>query len=114
VFDFTGTDPESDGTERPVSGGVRITAHNGHAGMHESDIGTDDVNNSLIGIVQIVEFNVELPTVFLQGFDLRFGDRIGYWQIAVDGRNTMIVDGKGFIWSPNGAFRLPKSFKCLR
>ena len=48
IFHFAGSDTEGQGTERTMSGGMRITAHHGHARLRGTVFWPDDVNNALL------------------------------------------------------------------
>src|SRR5262249_31249555 len=46
-FHFAGANAEGERAEGPVSSRVAVAAHHGHAGLRESEFGTDDVYDAL-------------------------------------------------------------------
>ena len=55
---FGGADAEGDGAESAVRGGMAIAADDGHARLGDAELGSDDVNDALIGMAEAVELDV--------------------------------------------------------
>src|SRR5947199_272989 len=57
VFDFACPYPKSQSAKRPVGAGVGVAADDRHAGFGEAEFGADDVNDALIGGLDVVELD---------------------------------------------------------
>ena len=75
VLDFRGADADGERAERPVRRGVAVAADDRHAGLGQSLLGADDVDDALARVVHREQANAELGAVLLEGLDLeaRFG-----------------------------------------
>ena len=59
--------PNAIAAERPVGGGVRVTADHGHARLGQSELRADDVHDALVEITQAVDPDTELRRVACAG-----------------------------------------------
>src|SRR3954453_3360241 len=50
---------------------MRIAAHDRHPGLRQAELGTDDMDDSLVRRAEAVERDAEVPTVRLELLDLR-------------------------------------------
>src|ERR1019366_5062620 len=114
VLDFAGADAEGECAECSVRGGVRVAADDGHARLGDAQLGTDDVHDSLVARVYIVEFNSEFGAVLAQGFDLRGRDLVDDVEPAFEGCGNVVVHGcDAAIGAAHLAVGEPEAFKCL-
>ena len=77
VLDLAGADAEGERAERAVGRGVAVAADDGHPGLREPLLGSDDVDDALAGVAHPVEPDAELATVLLEHLDLAAGHRVG-------------------------------------
>ena len=77
VFDLAGADAEGQGAECAMGAGVTVAADDGHAGLGEAQLGSDDVDDALVLVVEVEELHAELRAVLTQGVDLGAGDGVG-------------------------------------
>ena len=84
---------ECDRSEGTVRRGVTVAASDGHAGLGESELGTDDVHDSLAPIVEAEERNAELATVRFDGDHHLLGEVIRERTRLVVSRHD-VVDGR--------------------
>jgi hypothetical protein len=78
-----------------VSAGVAVSADDGFAGLSESELGSDYVDDALVGRVYVEQLDAEFFAIFLQRFDLAGGDWIGDWSSAWLGGDIVIHRGDG-------------------
>ena len=93
VLDFGGADAEGERAEGSVGTGVRVAADDGHAGLGEAELGADDVDDSLLGGLDVVELDAELGAVAAEGFDLAGADGIKDMEAILDAEEV------GTLWS---------------
>ena len=115
VLDLAGADAEGEGSEGPVGGGVGVSADDGHAGLGEAELGADDVDDALVGGLDIVEFDTEVVTIAAEGVDLFGGDLVGDEQAVLDaGCGDVVVDGgDGAIGAADFAIGEAEAFEGL-
>ena len=77
VFDFRRADAEGQRSEGSVRGGVAVAADDGQAGLGRAELRTDDVDDALVGRVDVVEREAEVLAVAAQRFHLPRRDGIG-------------------------------------
>ncbi len=70
MFHFAGADTEGECAECAVGCSVAVAADDGFAWSGQTEFGTDDMNDALLGTVKSIQSDVEFSTVFFQGFDL--------------------------------------------
>ncbi len=114
VFDFAGANSERERAERAVRRGMAVAADDRHARLRVALFRTDDVDNALANIVNVVQRDAELFAIGAERVDLLLRDRIQNRQAAIGGRNV-VVDGRERPLRPaNFAAREAQSLKRLR
>ncbi len=98
-LDLGGPDAERERPECSVGRGVRIAAHDRHAGLGETQLGTDDVDDPLGRRSEPVKRDPELPAVVGELLDLRRGHRVQDRQVAWMGRDRVVGRRNGPIRS---------------
>ena len=93
VLDLRRADPERDGAERPVGGGVAVAADDGHARQGQPELRADDVDDAHQRAERPFQPQPELCAVAVEGVQLLLRDRILDRQRAV-GRGDVVV-GRG-------------------
>jgi hypothetical protein len=63
VLHLGGPDPEGEGSEGAVGRGVAVAADHGHARQGQSQLGTDDVHDALVGVAHRIAGDAELGAV---------------------------------------------------
>ncbi len=69
---------------------MTIAANNRHTGLCVAQLGADDVNDTLIDIVQIVQANAKLFAILTESIDLLTSDGVSDRQIAIVGGDVMV------------------------
>ena len=113
MFDFAGADAKGQRPERAVRGRVAVAADDRHAGLGQSQLGSDHVYDSLLAVPQVVQFDAEFLAVFAQRVDLLLRNHIQNWQRAVGRGDVMIGRGDGQFWSPHLASRESQTLEGL-
>src|SRR6056297_2994716 len=90
MFDLAGANAKCEGPESSVGRGMTIAADNCHPRLSITEFGADDVHDTLVDIVEIVQPNTELVAILSQLVDLLFGNRIADRQRTVGRRHIMI------------------------
>jgi len=93
MLDFRSTDTERQSAERAMGGRMRITADDGHSRLGQSHLRPDDVNDTLLGRVDIVKSHSEFRAVLGERFHLLARDIIDNRQAAV-GCRDIVVHGR--------------------
>jgi hypothetical protein len=114
VFHLAGPDAEGQGAERPVGGGVAVATDDGHAGLGEPLLGTDDVDDSLVGVPHRVAGDAELGAVGVEHGELLGRDRVGYRLVDVHGRHVVVGGGNGQIRAVDAPPGQPQAIEGLR
>ena len=109
MFHFTGADAKCERAECAVRGGVAVAADHGHAGLSQTEFGSDDMDNSLACAMYAQTADAEIRAIGFELCDLPGGDLIHYGQRAIAGRNAVIHRGDGEIAPPHfeAAFAQP-------
>ena len=92
MLHFAGADAEGQRAECTVRGGVAVAADHGHAGLGETELGTDDVDDALAVATAAVAADPEIAAI---GFQLRYlagGDFVHDRQRRI-GRGRRVVGG---------------------
>ena len=90
VAHLTGANPECDCTECSVGCGVGVPAGDGHTGLGDALLGSNDVHDALLAGAAIEESDTVVSTVFAQFLDHRVRERIGEWLRDFIGRNDVV------------------------
>ncbi len=114
VLDLAGADAEGERAERAVGGGMAVAAHDGHAGLGEAQLGSDDVHDTLFGRAEVEQAHAELAAVAAHHFNLRrrigVGDRLG----TVGGRHVVILGAEGAVERAHLAPAVAQGLEGLR
>ena len=113
-LDFARTDPVSKRAERAVRGGMTVAADDGRAGLAQSQLRTDYVNDSLFRAVQIKQRYPEFGAIRGQGADLIGGHLVETGKRPARGRNRMIHGCKCLIGAADFQTALPEAGEGLR
>ena len=89
-LDLARADPERERPERAVGRGVRVAAHDRHAGLRQAELGADDVDDALAVRAEPVERDPELLAVALELRDLERGLLVEDRQRAVVRRGAVV------------------------
>ena len=113
VFDFAGSDSEGQSAKGAVGCCMGITADDGHSRLGVPEFWTDDMDDSLVGIVEVIESDSELFAVVPQRIDLLSRDHIGDGQGSIGGWDIVVGGGDGPLGAAHLASGEPKTFKSL-
>ena len=116
VLDFAGADAEGESSEGAVGGGVGVAADDGHAGLGEAELGADDVDDALVGVLDVEELDAEVAAVAAEGLDLFRGDLVGDVEAVIDagGRHVVVDRGDGAIGPTDLAIGEAEALEGLR
>src|SRR4029079_9158004 len=92
MFDLARADAERKRTKRAMRARVTIATNDRHTGPRQSELWPNDVNDALLGRVDVVELNAKLVAVSTQCLDLIGGRRVSDGQTAIGGGNV-VIDG---------------------
>src|ERR1051325_352615 len=92
VLNFARADAKRERAKRTVSARVTIAANDRHAGLREAELWSNDVNNALLGRVDVEKRNAKLGAVATQGFDLLRRGRVRDRKTAI-GCGNIVIDG---------------------
>ncbi len=93
MLDLGSTDADGHRAERAVGGGVRITAHDGHARLRESQHRGERVHDALVGIAERAQTHAEILAVLLQRAQLQRGRGVRVRTVDVDRRRVVVFRG---------------------
>src|SRR4051794_22105845 len=105
MLHFTGAYAEGQCTKGAVGRGVAVPADDGHTGQRQSLLGTNDVDDPLLGISQRVESHSKGATVCIESRELRGGNRVLNRLVDLDGRYVVVGRGYRQVGAPHGAVR---------
>jgi hypothetical protein len=94
-LDFARADPERQRTEGAVGARVRVAAHDRHAGLGETQLRPDHVDDPLAGVTDAVERDPEFRAVRLELADLRRGELVEDRQARGRRGDRMVGRGDG-------------------
>ena len=114
MLHFAGSDSKSERSKRTMGCGVRIATNDRHAGLGKAIFRSNDVDNSLADVTNVVQRHAELFAILSQRLNLLSRDRIGDRQRSVAGRNVVIGRRKRFGRLANGPASNPKPLERLR
>src|SRR5207247_135709 len=77
------TDTESQRAKGAVRAGMTIAANNRHSRLRQTEFRPDNMNNALLGRIDVKKLNVEFATILTKGFDLFCGDCVGDGQTTI-------------------------------
>ncbi len=114
VLDLAGSDPEGEGAEGAVGGGVAVAADDRHARLRQAELGADDVHDPLMGVAHGKQPNPELGAVGREHFDLAGRDGILDGPVQGGGRHIVVHGGDGQVRPAHPAAGQPQSVEGLR
>jgi len=114
VLDLGGADSEGERAEGAVRGGVRVTAHHGHAWLGQPQLRSDGVHDALVRIPERVQADAELGAVGPQGLDLLPARRVRDRQVDVQRRGVVVLGGDREVGPPHPPAGEAESLECLR
>ena len=107
--------PKASAPKAPWVRGVRVAADDGHAGLGDAELGSDDVDDALVARVDVVKLDAEVGAVLAQRGDLRGRDLVDDVEAALDGGGHVVIDGgDGAVGAADLATGEAKTFKGLR
>ena len=113
VLDLTGADAEGEGPEGAVGRRVAVAAHDGHARLGQPLLGTDDVDDALVGVAHRVAGNAELGAVVRQHLELLGRDGVGHRLVDVGGGHVVVSGGDGEVGPMDGPTGEAEPVECL-
>ena len=114
VLDLTGSNSHCQSAKSTVRRGVRVTADDSHAGLSQSKLRANDVDDSLIGVPQGVQTDTKFLRIFAQSIDLRAAGDICDRQINVHCGGVVIFGCDREIGATHLASSHAQTIKCLR
>src|SRR3954451_2675628 len=93
MLDLAGADAERERAERAVRARVAVSADDGHAGLGQTELRADDVDDALVGVAHRMQPDAELRAVLSQRLDLLAADRI--LDRTVSGGDVVVLSGDG-------------------
>ena len=114
MLDLGSADAECQRAERAVGRGVRITTDDGHAGLGESLLRPDHMNDALADIVHGEIGNTEIGSILGKRLDLNAGFLVGDAGGTVCCRDVVVGDCEGAVRRANGPAGIAQTFECLR
>src|SRR5258708_38694098 len=92
---------------------MAVATHDGHAGLCETKLRTDDLNNSLLRRMNVKQLDAKLAAVFAECFYLFGSDSVGNGKTAIGCRYVMIHRAKGEIRTAPRSTFLTQALKSL-
>ncbi len=114
VFNFRGPNPERQRAKCAVGCGMGVAADDGHAWQGNPLLRPHYVDDTLIGVVQIVQLHAKLVTVLNQLLHLDTRHLARCIDVFGLGGNVVIHRGKGFTRLTHRALVRAQAVKCLR
>ncbi len=96
VLDLARADAEGQGAEGAVGRGVAVAADDGHPRLGEALLGSDDVDDALVGVAHRIAGDAELGAVGVEHLELLGRDGVGHRLVDVGGRARC---GRRWRWS---------------
>ena len=114
MLHFTGADPEGKRAEGAVGRGVGIAADDSHARVGKPQLRSDDVDDALLGRVEIEELDPKRLRIPDQGIDLSCRDLIGDRKPALASGYVVIEGCDRQLWPPDPTPGEPEAVERLR
>jgi hypothetical protein len=93
---------------------VRITAHDRHAGLRQTEVRADHMDDALALRTVGTHRNLKVSAIALQHLDLQARHVINDSQTAVGRRDGMVGRGDGAVWTAHANLRKPQLVEGLR
>ena len=97
VADLRGADAERHGAKRAVGRRVTVSAGDGHSGLRQTELGSDDMHDALVlaaGSARRPQLNAELPAVALERGGHLFGGDVDERSRLRAGRHDVVDRGE--------------------
>ena len=114
MLDFRRAYAERERAERAVRGGVRIAAHNRHAGLRETEHGRERVHDALVRVAERVQAHAEFAAVLLERRQLRGARLVRVRLVYVDRGRVVVFGGDELVEVPRCATGQAEPLKRLR
>src|SRR5262249_24683879 len=114
MLHFTRADSERQRAEGAMRGCMAVSAHHGHAGLRQAQLGSDHVHDALALSVDALVRDSEFAAVGFELLHLPGGDRVHDGERAVRSGNAVIGGGKREIRPAHLQTSLPQAFEVLR
>ena len=93
---------------------MAVAAYNGHPGLGNAQLGTNDVHDPLVGVIEAVKGNSMSFTVFGQLIHLKAGKVVANWLVLINGRHVVVRSCHGTVGAEHFESARIKSGKSLR
>lgn len=113
IAHLAGTDTEGDRPEGAVGGGVRIAAGDRHAGLTETQLRRDHMDDALAAAAEAMQGDAVLGAVALQGGEHLLGEGIGKGTDLGGGGHDVIDRGHGELGMAHTQAQLPQGGESL-
>ena len=113
-FDLAGANTKGNGSKGTVGGGVAIAADDGHAGLGDSELRSDDVHDAMPFVAQTVHGDFVPLTIGGEGLNLLAGEFLADWQVLLDGRHVVVGCCHCILRTEDGQSAVFQSRKCYR
>src|SRR3954454_9283234 len=111
MLDLAGADAERECAERAMRAGAAVSADDGHAGLGQTELRADDVDDALVGVAHRMQAYADLGAVLSQRLDLLAADRI--FDRAVGGGDVVVLGGDGEVRTSYDAVGLTQAVERL-
>ncbi len=113
MLDLGRADAEGERPEGAMRRGVAVAADDGHPGLRQPQLRSDDMDDPLVLAPQIVERHAELPAIAPQLLDLLCRDRVGDASRARRGRHAVVHGRRRQEGPPDGQPAPPQPLERL-
>src|SRR3954465_13797467 len=93
---------------------MTVAAHNGHPGLCDAQLRTNDVNDALVGMSKSIQFDAILLAILDQLVYLEPRQLIFYGKVLINGRNIVVSCCYHLVRSENFEASFLQSCKSLR
>lgn len=92
---------------------MAVATNDGHAGKSEAEFRADDVNDALVRMAEVVEFDAEFLAVFAKRFDLVAGEGFLNGKVLVFCWYVVVGGGRGAVYVEDLDAALPEAVEGL-
>ena len=114
LLDLAGADAERERAERTVCRGVRVAAHDRHAGLRHAELGADHVDDALPAMPAAIAADAELLAVPVERVELRLRELVADRQRERRRRHVVIRGREGAVGPAHRAPGEPEAVERLR
>ncbi len=101
VLDLAGADAERQSPKRAMGRSMAVAANDGHPRLRVAQLGTDDMDNTLLRVVQVVVLDAKLLAIVAKRIDLFFRDQVENRQAAIGRRHIVVSRCNSSLSPPN-------------